>query len=351
MNNKIGILNNHNHIPEWNTYRYDFNDISLSESAEAPDSVEAPDSAEDSRPACFVETQEDTMQVPFSTFSMLDALMDGTEKAFDAAIYQCYNAFSHWDFGISHSKSIREIANLFSVSHQYVQQALSHLTDKKWMTRLSGKHKISKFELVHHLCDKEDVPLDRDSRPSKCAMPRGKGGLFERLAAGDIHWKSVVIWMVLKVKSDFATGITKPISIKTLCKWTGFGTTTVCDCIKELEEAGMLEKLERRPQEAQAYQLYPKPYPKRRERTPEAVRTWRNMRVQGDWRYSFNEEWRINVETLDIQYRPDRKQTFRNASEYEKSQVMPKRLRDDFDKIIYFHSDAVLGKQRKPATA
>ena len=46
---------------------------------------------ESSRPSIFVEIQEDTMQVPFQIFSMLDALMEGTEKAFDAAIYQCYN--------------------------------------------------------------------------------------------------------------------------------------------------------------------------------------------------------------------------------------------------------------------
>ena len=41
-------------------------------------------SVELSQLAIFLETQEDTMQVPFGTFSMLDALMDGSEKAFDA---------------------------------------------------------------------------------------------------------------------------------------------------------------------------------------------------------------------------------------------------------------------------
>ena len=69
-------------------------------------------SVEPSQLAIFLETQEDTMQVPFGTFSMLDALMDGSEKAFDAAIYLCHNAFSHWDWGVSHSLSIRFVGNI-----------------------------------------------------------------------------------------------------------------------------------------------------------------------------------------------------------------------------------------------
>ena len=318
-------------------------DISLN----IPDEGLTLESEESSCPSIFLETQKDTMQVPFQIFSMLDALMEGTEKAFDAAIYQCYNAFSHWDFGKSHSKSIREVGSLFSVSPQYVQQALSRLTNK-WMKRLSGRFKTSKFELKHHLCEEELVPLDRDGRPAKCAMPRGYGGLFERLLAGDISWKSLLIWMLLKIHSDFTTGITEPVSIAQLCKWTRFGTTTVCDCIKELEWAGMLGKLERRPQEAQSYQLYPKPYPERRERAPEAEQTFRGMRIEGNWRYSFNEEWRIDVETGDIQYRPEKRGTFRPASDYEKYNIMPKRMKEDFEMVLRIHSDMVAALNQSP---
>ena len=306
---------------------------------------------ESSQSYVFVEIQKDTMQVPFGSFSMLNALMEGTEKAFDAAIYQCYNAFSHWDWGKSHSLSIRYVGKLFKVTHQYVQQALKRLGGKKWMKRLSGKHKISKFELKHHLCDAESVPLDKDGRPCKCAMPRGFGGLFERLLSGDIGWKSVIIWMILKINSDFTTGITEPIGIKQLCEWTRFGTTTVCDCIKELEAAGMLAKLERRPQEAQSYQLYPKPYAERRKRKPMSERTWRDMRAVGNLRYSYNEEWRVNVKTLDIQYRPDKKKPFRNASDYEKYVKMPKSIRRDFDLAVRFHSDLVAALNQDPCPA
>ena len=58
------------------------------------------------------------------------------------------------------------LANIFGVVHQYVQQAHKRLLGKEWIKRLSGKYKISKFELKHHLCDDESVPLDRDGRPS-----------------------------------------------------------------------------------------------------------------------------------------------------------------------------------------
>ena len=319
-------------------------------SADIPEEGSPSESVESSRPSIFLETQKDTMQVPFQIFSMLDALMEGGEKAFDAAIYQCYNAFSHWDFGKSHSLSIRHVGKLFSVSHQYVQQALSRLT-KHWMKRLSGKHKISKFELKHHLCDDDSVPLDKDGRPAKCVMPRGYGGLFERLLAGDISWKSLLIWMLLKVHSDFTTGITEPVSIEQLRGWTRFGTTTICDCINQLEWAGMLGKLARRPQEAQSYQLYPKPYPERRERKPMAERTWRDMCVVGNWRHSFNEEWRVNVKTADIQYRPEKRGTFRPATDKEKYVEMPKSIRRDFDMALRIHSelsDALLDQNPCP---
>lgn len=305
-------------------------------------------SEEASNPKAFLEIQKDTMQVPFRTASMLDRLMNGSETAFDAAVYQCYNASSGWDTGISHSLSIRKAANRLGVSHQYVQQATQRLCENSWFERLSGPHKINKFELKHHLCEPDDIPYDRNGRPAKCAMPRGEGGLFDRLESKDIHWKSMLIWMLMKVNSDFTTGITEPISIKKLREWTRFGNTTICDCIKELEAAGMLEKLERRPQEAQTYQLYPKPYEERKERAPETFRTWRSMRAVGDWRYSFNEKWRVNLETLHIQYRPNGRTPFRSTSDYEKYFVMPKRIREDFDSAVLFHAQLPDDLKRRP---
>ncbi len=289
-------------------------------------------------PSVFLEVQEGTMQVPIGLYSILSDMMEGSVKAFDTMVDLCYNCFSNWDLGLSHSKSIRNVGKLFSVSHQYVQQSSKRLIDMSRLKRVSGKHKISKFEMTHYSCDPEYIPLDKDGRPLKCAMPRGHGGLFERLASGDIHWKAGLIWILLKVNSDWTTGITNPTSIKVLRQWTRFGTSDICKYLKQLESAGMLKRLPRRPHEATVYQLYPKPPEKRSERQPEQKVTWRDMRVEGNWRYSFNEQWRVNVETLDIQRRSSKKELFRATSDNEKYVLMPKSMREDFDMACRVHN-------------
>ena len=294
------------------------------------------------------EVQESTMQVPIGVYSILDALMEGTVKAFDAMIQLSYSCFGNWDLGLSHSRSIRNVGKLFSVSHQYVQQASARLGNSGWLKRISGLHKASKFEVTHHLCEQDDMPRDKDGRALKCAMPRGIGGLFERLRAGDIHWKAVLIWILMKIESDWCTGITAPISIAHLRKWTRFGTSDICKYIKQLIDAGMLKKHSRRPHEAQVYQLLPKPPAKRTKRQPEQEWTYRNMRAEGPLRYSFNELWRVNVDTRDYEYREDRKARFCRASEYRVIQEMPKSMKADFEMCIQVHESllAALGKNQ-----
>ena len=50
--------------------------------------------------------------------------------------------------------------------------------------------------------------MDKDDRPLSFAVPRGAGGVFERLFAGDIDWKAALVWLMLKLHSDWTTGIT-----------------------------------------------------------------------------------------------------------------------------------------------
>ena len=104
--------------------------------------------------------------------------------------------------------------------------------------------------------------MDADDRPLSFAVPRGEGGIFERLFAGDIDWKATLVWLMLKLHSDWLTGITDKISMETLAKWTGFGKKTVCDAIKTLADAGMLQRLSEK-WECSQFQLYPKPYKNR----------------------------------------------------------------------------------------
>ena len=55
------------------------------------------------------------------------------------------------------------------------------------------------------------------------------------------------------------------------------------------------------------FQLYPKPYEKRavrkREKRQAEKSKSREMRADGEWRYSFNELYRLNVGTAEIQTR------------------------------------------------
>ena len=280
-----------------------------------------------------VDIQSDTMQVPIGMFSMLQSAMEGTQKSFEAMVYLCHNAFSNWDSGLSHSKSTRKLSELFQVSHQYIQQAQKKL-EKMWIHRVSGKGKAGKFRLMHHLCDSANVPLDEDGRPLKCAMPRGEGGIFERLASGDIHWKAALIWMLLKVNSDWRSGITKPTSISVLQKWTRFGRSDICKFIKQLVSAGMLEKLPRKGNEAQVYQLYPRPYPEKKERTPEQQWVGKPMERKGDYAISHNKQYRINVKTGGIQYRKNRFKKWKPINDHHRYQEMPKAILREFEMLF-----------------
>ena len=83
-----------------------------------------------------------------------------------------------------------------------------------------------------------------------------------------------------------------------LAELTGFGKQTVCTAIKELQKAGMLERLSK-PWEASVFQLYPKPTPKteaerlheKHERMKVKVGRWEVVTTPHHV-YSGNKNWR-----------------------------------------------------------
>ena len=100
------------------------------------------------------------------------------------------------------------------------------------------------------------------------------------------------------------------------------------------------------------YQLYPmpngKPKPVYRPKRDKSTDTRdRGMRVDGDWRLSFNALWRVNVKTAEIQTRKSRwSGLWRRASDYEIYQEMPKAIKEAFDECLEVYSAfaaAVLG--------
>lgn len=258
----------------------------------------------------FREKCESTFQLPIGEFSAMSGLRLGHLSPAEAMISVVLHYRSNWTSGKTWRSSLRELSKLTGMSIRYIREKLSDLMDSGWLSYISkGSNVGSRYQLVHHNCDGSEVPTDKNGRPLKCAIPQGKGGILERLFAGDICWKSALIWLMLKIHSDWKTGVTHCISIDTLRKWVGMSHRTVIDCLKELTTAGLLERISAKHEIGQ-YQLYPKPdgkpkgvYRPKREKYDNVSRA---MRIDGDWRLSFNELWRLNVETGEIETRQSR---------------------------------------------
>lgn len=131
--------------------------------------------------------QADTMQVPCGEYSILWALEVKQVTAAEAIMYLALNHGSSWNSGITWGMPSKHLARTLGpgMSIRYTRSVLDSLKDKSWiLERSSGKKK--QYRLIHHLCDEEDVPIDRDGKPLKFSVPRGDGGPFERLYAEDI---------------------------------------------------------------------------------------------------------------------------------------------------------------------
>ena len=279
------------------------------------------------------EYQESTLQLPFGEFSIFSDLKANRVGPLEAIVTLtlCYR--SNWSTGLTWRTSSRQLSDLLRISDRYVRDALAKATD--WIQRKTApKGNIAgTFQLTHHRCDPLLVPRDEDNRPCSFAVPRGAGGIFERLFAGDIDWKAALVWLILKLHSDWRTGITDKINMKTLAKWTGFGKKTVCDAIKRLRKAGMLERLSEK-WERSVFQLYPKPYKNRAARRRAQKAEARDMRADGEWRYSFNELYRLNVLTAEIQRRPVKNSAHWKPVKDRERHRIPKAIREAFEKTL-----------------
>lgn len=259
------------------------------------------------------EKCESTHQVPCGEFSALDAMRLGTLKNVDVLLLSVLNYRSNWASGKTWRSSLRELSRLTGISVRYIRERIAELMDGGWLSYIcKGINTGSRYQLKHHNCTRDEVPTDKYGRRLKFAVPQGKGSPFERMFAGDISWKACLIWVVLKKYSDYKTGITFAISIDTLRQWVGMSPQTVSDCLTELKKAGLLERISK-PHEAGVYQLYPKPdgkpkpvYRPKREKISDQDHSSRSMRSEGEWRFSFNDLWRISVESGEIQYRKSR---------------------------------------------
>lgn len=281
--------------------------------------------------------QISTLQVPSGPGSIISSLGLRQVKPLAAMTALTLNYRSNWDEGRTWWTSDRKLADLMGASHRYTRDALKELLGS-WVTRVKQGVKGSIYQLTHHLREPQDVPTDKHGNPLKFAIPRGKDGPFEKMFAGEISWKACLIWILLKVHSDFQTGKTHPITMDSLALWSRFGKDTVCEAISELEKAGLLERLSK-PHEKSVFQLYPKPPEKRPvSRPPKKKRkqrkTFMDMRTDEKHCYSFNEKYRCNLDTGHIEVRERHGRGRWHRLKDRERHLMPKPIMEAFDNMI-----------------
>ena len=242
------------------------------------------------------EVQESTMQVPCGAFSIFDP--DMLMPEFCRAVYLVINEHSHWDSGISHALSNRAIADKLGVKYaSQVNRAIHWLIANGWL-EVAGERSDGTFfyRVIHHKCPPDKVPLDKQSRPQKCAVPRGAGSGSALCAEGKLDWRAMVSWFVKKVYSDWITGFVA-MTVRETRKLVRFSFQTICDNARKLTEVGLLKRLSSKFR-ASEFQLFPGPYPDRRERSE--YKGKKPLALIGDWYYSHNKRWRFHKDTLRL---------------------------------------------------
>jgi len=307
------------------------------------------------------EYEETTLQVPFGEFSVLEELKAGNVKPIAAIVTLTLGYRSNWSSGLTWRTSTRELAKVIGISHRYVREGLKRAGN--WVRRRTAPegNTAGTWQVTRHLCSRDEVPTDRDGRPQTFAVPRGEGGPFERMFRGEISWKACLVWLLLKLHSDWESknGITNPLNMTTLSKWCGFSKTTLLEQINELQEAGMLERLSQR-WERSVFQLYPKPKTapravrrrKKREKKKTEKNPGRQMRSAGNYRFSFNEKYRVDVTTGEIDVRDGYgRGLWKRASDYHIAQVMYPSIREAFQQAVeaYQHLNAIFNETQPAA--
>lgn len=287
----------------------------------------------------YPEFQDKTHPVPIGFDSVLSDLQWGEVTAADAMAYIVVNYLSDWKANKSFNLSIAKISECLGVSRSYVSKILKRVD--RWLKKLKPNRSGTIYEIVKHAYENEGSPAD--ARDSKfLAIPFGFGSPIERMFKGHISWKSCLVWIILKVHSDWSTGLTNPTNMLEIAKLCRMGAQTVCECIRELEDAGLLKRKSGK-NEAAVYQLLPKPKPKKKKR-PKSKGYGEDWDT--DWsanrtathQMSRNWQYRICMESGVIEKRVGYSK-WKRATDYEVHQVIPKVIVEDLNLAFEsFHS-------------
>lgn len=247
---------------------------------------------------------ETTMPVPCGEHSFFNALLTGVLQPIETMqLLYAHHSSNYASGKTNRFITSKENADVFGVTRNYIRRVVRGLTGG-WMETLKTQNEGKRWQIHHYRCEVEDIPTDMLGDPLTFPVPRGTGGPVERWKAGDISRNACLIWMVLKYVGAWETAIVS-INMATLAKMMQMSKQTVCNLIKELEAAGMLERLSK-PWETSKFQLYPKPRPKkpsekvkekheRRKKQTVKISGW-DVHVDAWHATSHNYQWRISLE-------------------------------------------------------
>ena len=290
--------------------------------------------------------ESDIFPVPRGPFSILHALENKQVTSAQAIVLLMLNHGSTWVSGETWCFSGPYLSEILGkgMSRRYVRGCLASLESDGWIEKLAPNPAGNRYKIRHHNCDPAMVPYNADGKPLTFNVPRGPGGPMERCIAGEISWKAALSWIVLKWRSNWkageeTSGQTQQETLLALSRRCRMDLQGFQQRIRELEQAGMLERLTPKSQAA-IFQLYPKPFARPEPRQRLTKRSWKiesigayDVKTDGKYWYSVNFQWRCDGETGEIQVRTTGRK-WRRASDYESSQRMPRAIRETFDQVL-----------------
>jgi len=308
------------------------------------------------------EFEKNTMPVPRGQFSILSELEEGNVTSAEAIVHLTLNHGSTWESGMSWCFSSPYLSKLLGagMSRSYARKTLASLNDKGWIETIETPNPAgNRHQLKHYRCDKDQIPVDYDGKPLTFSVPRGEGGPLERCFAGDIPWKAALVWIVLKLRSEWRagrddTGQTWASTLLQLSKQCRMKLAGFQEMIKILEQQGMLHRITPKSKPA-IFQIYPKPYPRPFSRSPntpapssQSTHTStpahtpapsKKLEFDGEgyyneeYYYSRNKFYRCSRETEQIERREE-SGTWKPVSDHHRSQVMNPAILDYFLKSL-----------------
>ena len=197
-------------------------------------------------------------------------------------------------------------------------------------------HRARNYYVVSHVVEAgEDIPLDKLGNPKCCWVPVEVLDAFE---SGKISKQAFFLRCWLQQNSHWTRdknyGLSRPLRQTEMAKACRMSCENVAKALKELTDAGLIERLTPKNQIG-VYQMLPKLKPvdptKRKSTPKKAAKTGKGHTTKKHT-YSDNRQYRICMVTGDIQKRRG-KRKWTDIKDRERS-LMPEAIRNFFDNLF-----------------